>query len=134
MRIDFWKKVTQALDASSPYRLTQEERAYISKEEQAAYECNLPKIDAIMQEYDKKLSDMSFWTERIVAIQGMRFRYNIDGYYGPGGFSSQFHIAGPLVLGRLTPRETQSRVSTIMIWTPMSRSGQISMSIYFDCL
>jgi hypothetical protein len=72
--------------------------------EQAAYERNLPEIDAILQEYERKLSEMGFWTERIVTSQGMRFRYNIAGYYGPGGFSSQFHIAEPLVLGQIDRR------------------------------
>jgi hypothetical protein len=104
LRIDFWKRVTQALEASSEYRLTEEEQAYISKVEQAAYEHNLSRIDAILQEYDKKLSEMGFWTERIVHNQGMRFRYSMTGYYSPGGYSSQFHITGPLVLGQINPK------------------------------
>ncbi|WP_343607722.1 hypothetical protein [Chryseobacterium oranimense] len=33
----------------------------------------------------------------------LSLRFSKRGYYGPGGFGSQFHIAGPLVLGTINP-------------------------------
>lgn len=72
--------------------------------EQAAYEVNLEEITAILEEYRQRLSERGFWTECSVNKEGMRFSYSMPGFYGPGGFSSQFHIAGPLVLGQISPK------------------------------
>ena len=104
METDFWAKVDQALAISKVYRLSDEERKYVVEVEQAAYEENLEEISSIMKEYEQQLSARGFWTECMVEKTGMRFRYSMPGYYGPGGFSSQFHIAGPLVLGEIVPK------------------------------
>ena len=100
---DFLKRIDIGLAVSSNYRLTDSEREMIAKEEQAAYELHISEISSILNIYKHELSERGFWTECIVGKSGMRFRYNLPGYYGPGGFSSQFHIAGPLVLGRINP-------------------------------
>ena len=50
-----------------------------------------------------KLKALGFWVENNVTEQGTRFRFSLQGYYGPGGFSTQFHISGPLVLGLINP-------------------------------
>ncbi len=101
---DFWSCVDIALEISRTYRLTEEERKHIAKEEQAAYEANLTNMSEILEEFKIKLEKIGFWTECSVKKEGLRFRYSFPGYYGPGGFSSQFHVAGPLVLGEINPK------------------------------
>lgn len=104
MTIDFLAELDTALAVSKQYRLTREEKAFIAKEEQGAYKSKLDEITTILKEYEDELSQRGFWTESNIQKNGLRFRYSLDGYYGPGGFSSQFHIAGPLVLGVINPK------------------------------
>jgi hypothetical protein len=104
MPADFWTKADQALAISKRYRLSEEERKLVANAEQVAYEANLEKISLILEEYRKGLSERGFWTECLPRKEGMRFRYSMPGFYGPGGFSSQFHIAGPLVLAEINPK------------------------------
>lgn len=100
---DFWMRIDRVLEVSSSCQLTEDERKYIAKEEQSSYEANLDEIREILGAYEVELQRRGFWTECLVDKSGMRFRYSLSGYYGPGGFSSQFHIAGPLVLGEIVP-------------------------------
>ena len=101
---DFWSTVDEALEISKTYRLTEDERKHIGKEEQTSYEANLKSLSEILEEYKTNLEERGFWTELILDKGGLRFRYNLQGYYGPGGFSSQFHIAGPLIVGEINPK------------------------------
>ena len=100
---EFWPKIDRALEVSSTYRLTPKEREHIANEEQAAYEKNIEEITRILREYEAELNRRGFCTECQLNKNGLRFRYSLGGYYGPGGFSSQFHTAGPLVLGEIVP-------------------------------
>ena len=102
-KADFWSVIDKALEVSSTYRLTAQEREHIAKEEQACYENNIDAITRILKKYDTELQRRGFWTECQIRQDGLRFRYSLGGYYGPGGFSSQFHTAGPLVLGEIVP-------------------------------
>ncbi len=100
----FWERVDKALEVSSSCRLAEDEREYIAKEEQSSYENNLGKIREILELIKIELERRGFWTECLANKNGLRFRYSLPGYYGPGGFSSQFHVAGPLVVGEIDPR------------------------------
>lgn len=99
----FWDKVDKILERHKEHILTSEQRKMIASEEQKAYEANLEQIREVIQEYEKELQDRGFWTELKIDPQRFWFRFNTNGYYGPGGFSSQYHIAGPLVLGVINP-------------------------------
>jgi hypothetical protein len=102
---DFWSKVDQALAILKSYMLTEDEIKHVTSAEQAAYEANIASISEILEEYRHELSERRFWTECQVEKTGMRFRYSMRGYYGPGGFTSQHHhTAGQLVLGEINPK------------------------------
>jgi hypothetical protein len=72
--------------------------------EQQAFDSHLPQVRALLGSHEAELQRRGFWTELTAESKGLRFRYSKTGFYGPGGFSSQFHVAGPLVLGRIDPR------------------------------
>jgi hypothetical protein len=101
---DFWNKIDDIVERHKEHILTNEQRRLIAEEEQKAYEANLETIKVVIEEYQDELKKRDFWTELQIDSKGFRFRFNTNGYYGPGGFSSQFHIAGPLVLGIINPK------------------------------
>ena len=104
METDFWGSVDQAVAITKRYVFTEDEIKQIASAEQAAYEANLTNISAILEQYKQGLSERGFWTECQVDTAGLRFRYSMRGYYGPGGFTSQFHhTTGQLVLGEINP-------------------------------
>ncbi|EGR0495364.1 TPA: hypothetical protein ACMDTO_003673 [Vibrio cholerae] len=98
-----WKNIEKLVLASKDFILTEEERQLIVKEEQQAYVTNMPAIIEVLNMAQLKLKALGFWVENNVTEQGTRFRFSLQGYYGPGGFSTQFHISGPLVLGLINP-------------------------------
>lgn len=100
---DFWGKVDKIIARHKEHILSDDQRRLIAKEEQKAYEKNLDTIKSIISEFEKGLKERGFWTELQIDANGFRFRFNTSGYYGPGGFSSQYHMAGPLVLGIINP-------------------------------
>lgn len=73
----------------------------LASEEQKAYETNTETIKEIVEEFNNKLKERGFWTETF--IDRKDFRFNKSDYYGPLGFSSQYHMAGSLVLGIINP-------------------------------
>lgn len=98
-----WKNIEKLVLASKDFILTEEERQLIVKEEQQAYVTNMPAIIEVLNMAQLKLKALGFWVENNVTEQRTRFRFSLQGYYGPGGFSTQFHISGPLVLGLINP-------------------------------
>ncbi|EMK6583439.1 hypothetical protein V9K46_004320 [Vibrio parahaemolyticus] len=98
-----WKNIEELVLASKDFILTEEERQLIVKEEQQAYVTNVPEVIEVLNMAELKLKALGFWVENNVTEQGARFRFLLQGYYGPGGFSTQFHISGPLVLGLINP-------------------------------
>ncbi|EDL51363.1 hypothetical protein VSAK1_25390 [Vibrio mediterranei AK1] len=98
-----WKNIEELVLASKDFILTEEERQLIVKEEQQAYVTNVPEVIEVLNMAELKLKALGFWVENNVTEQGARFRFSLQGYYGPGGFSTQFHISGPLVLGLINP-------------------------------
>jgi len=98
-----WNNIEKLVLASKDFILTEEERQLIVKEEQQAYVTNMPAIIEVLNMAELKLKALGFWVENNVTEQGARFRFSLQGYYGPGGFSTQFHISGPLVLGLINP-------------------------------
>ncbi|TXX99440.1 hypothetical protein [Vibrio mimicus] len=98
-----WNNIEKLVLASKDFILTEEERQLIVKEEQQAYVTNMPEIIEVLNMAELKLKALGFWVENNVTEQGARFRFSLQGYYGPGGFSTQFHISGPLVLGLINP-------------------------------
>ncbi|OMO21235.1 hypothetical protein [Vibrio lentus] len=98
-----WNKIEELVLASKDFILTDAERKLIVGEEQQAYERNMPVIVEILDMTESKLEKLGFWVENMVTKEGARFRFSLQGYYGPGGFSSQYHISGPLVLGLINP-------------------------------
>lgn len=98
-----WKNIEKLVLASKDFILTEGERQLIVKEEQQAYVTNMPAIIEVLNMAQLKLKALGFWVENNVTEQGTRFRFSLQGYYGPGGFSTQFHISGPLVLGLINP-------------------------------
>lgn len=99
-----WQDVDRILEVASVFILTDEERKRFALVEQDAYESNIPRIQEILKEHEANLQQRGFWTECQIEKKGLRFRYSYPGFYGPGGFSSQFHVAGPLVLGIIDPK------------------------------
>ncbi|MBD0724464.1 hypothetical protein B6A10_04660 [Flavobacterium sp. L1I52] len=102
-RQDFWSNIDNVLKIHEEHILSNDQRKFIHEEEQKAYETNINSIQEIIDEFESKLKERNFWTEKQIDKKGFRFRFNKTGYYGPRGFSSQFHIAGPLVLGVINP-------------------------------
>ncbi|EKO3417837.1 hypothetical protein ACRJBZ_000221 [Vibrio fluvialis] len=98
-----WNNIEKLVLASKDFILTEEERQLIVKEEQQAYVTNMPAIIEVLNMAELKLKALGFWVENNVTEQGTRFRFSLQGYYGPGGFSTLFHISGPLVLGLINP-------------------------------
>ncbi|WP_279624103.1 hypothetical protein [Aeromonas veronii] len=98
-----WNNIEKLVLASKDFILTEEERQLIVKEEQQAYVTNTPAIIEVLNMAELKLKALGFLVENNVTEQGARFRFSLQGYYGPGGFSTQFHISGPLVLGLINP-------------------------------
>ncbi len=99
-----WQDVNRILEVASVFILTDEERKRFALVEQDAYDSNIPRIQEILKEHEGNLQARGFWTELQIENKGFRFRYSYPGFYGPGGFSSQFHVAGPLVLGIIDPK------------------------------
>ncbi|MDD2674669.1 MAG: hypothetical protein PHF81_07290 [Flavobacterium sp.] len=99
----FWNNLDNVVQRHNEHILSDEQRKLIADEEQKAYEANIEKIKEIIEEVDNELKERGFWTETYVDKKGFRFRFNKSGYYGPGGFSSQYHMGGPLVLGIINP-------------------------------
>ena len=102
-RKEFWGNVDKTIERHNEFILSKEQRQLIANEEQKAYENNIVVITTIIQEIEQELKTRGFWTELQISKEGFRFRFNTNGYYGPGGFSSQYHITGPLVLGKINP-------------------------------
>ena len=100
---DFWDNLDKVVKRHDEHILSDEQRRLIADEEQKAYESNIEKIKEVIEEVEKGLKVRGFWTEVYIDKRGFRFRFNKSGYYGPGGFSSQYHIGGPLVLGVINP-------------------------------
>ncbi|MHA4844522.1 hypothetical protein ACX0G7_10180 [Flavitalea antarctica] len=100
---DFWENLDKTIERHKEHILSDYQRRLIAEEEQKAYEKNLDKIKSIISEFESRLKERGFWTEIQIDAKGFRFRFNTSGYYGPGGFSSQYHVAGPLVLGVINP-------------------------------
>lgn len=100
---DFWEKLDKTVARHKEHILSEDQRRLIAEEEQKAYEKNLDTIKRIISEFDNGLKERGFWTKLQIDTKRFRFRFNASGYYGPGGFSSQYHIAGPLVLGVIDP-------------------------------
>ncbi len=101
---NFWQDIDVTLALHSNYILSDDERIMIARKEQEAYESNIPQMMDVLNYFKEKLSERGFWTELQINESGLRFKYNKSGYYGPGGFSLQYHIAGPLVLAELNPK------------------------------
>lgn len=104
-----WERIKHLVTASKDFILTNEERQLISEDEQQAFESNIPEINEILGNAEVKLKELGFWVENNISKEGMRFRFSLHGYYGPGGFSTQYHISGPLVLGLIEPTGDASR-------------------------
>lgn len=102
-----WGEIDKRLKVASPFLLTPDERERVGRVEQQAYEANLPILRAFLEAHEKELKQRGFWTELKPETTGLRFRYSLHGFYGPGGFSSQSHVAGLLVLGRIDPKGDQ---------------------------
>ena len=100
---DFWDKLDIIVQRHNEHILSNEQRQLIADEEQKAYEANMEVIKELIEAFEKELKARNFWTEIYIDKKGFRFRFNKSGYYGPGGFSSQYHIGGPLVLGVINP-------------------------------
>ena len=98
-----WKNIEQLVEASQELILTENERELIAKEEQQAYESNISIIKGVLDVVEQKLVKMGFWMDNNVSEKVLRFRFSLHGYYGPGGFISQYHVSGPLVLGVIHP-------------------------------
>jgi hypothetical protein len=99
-----WNDIDRRLEIARAFVLTDEERKEVAEREQTAFDSNLPKIRDVLQAHEQELGHRGFWTELQADATGLRFRYSLLGFYGPGGFSSQFHVGGPLVLGTINPR------------------------------
>lgn len=99
-----WKEIDRRLKIATPFILTEDERKRVASIEQEAYERNLPRIQELLEVHQSKLQERKFWTELQAEKKGLRFRYALHGFYGPGGFNSQLHVAGPLVLGTINPK------------------------------
>ncbi len=99
----FWENLDKIKERHNEHILSDAQRRLIAEEEQKAYEKNIETIKSIITEFETGLKKRGFWTELQIDCKGFRFRFKINGYYGPGGFSSQYHIAGPLVLGIINP-------------------------------
>ena len=104
MSHDFWEEIDRVVNASREFMLTEEEVKLMAKEEQQSYEANLESIEKTLENIRSELESRGFWVEKSVSASGLRFRFSLRGYYGPGGVSSQFHIAGPLVSGVINPK------------------------------
>ena len=100
---EYWQRIDDIVKTSREFVLSDEEREMIASEEQKAYEANLDSINSILKNFQTNLENLGFWVELLVSDNGLRFRFSLHGYYGPGGVSSQFHISGPLVLGEISP-------------------------------
>ena len=98
-----WNKIEELVETSREFVLTEKERKMISIAEQKAFEDNVPTIKKHLDEVEHKLKNLGFWVENNLTNDGMRFRFSLEDYYGPGGISSTFHISGPLVLGVINP-------------------------------
>lgn len=99
-----WKKVDSILKVASVFILTDEEREHINTIEQNAYETNIPRIREILDTHVTQLKQRQFWTNLQLDDKGLKFLFSYRGFYGRGGFTSQQHIAGPLVLGTIEPK------------------------------
>jgi len=101
---DFWNEVDKQLSVTQQFIFSDEEAKHIGKIEQECYEKNLDKINEVLDGFKSDLEKRDFWVEKQVAEKGLRFRFSLRGHYGPGGFSSQFHVSGPLVVGVINPK------------------------------
>lgn len=99
-----WTEIDRILKVAAPFLLTEDERKRVAAIEQEAYEKNLPRILELLEAHQSKLQGRKFWTELQADTKGLRFRYALHEFYGPGGFNSQLHVAGPLVLGTINPK------------------------------
>ncbi|NTV47545.1 MAG: hypothetical protein HGB11_13730 [Chlorobiales bacterium] len=99
-----WEKIDNMLKVASPFILTVDERKRVAALEQEAYERNLPRIHELLEAHQTKLQERKFWTKLQADTKGLRFLYSLHGFYGPGGFNSQLHVAGSLVLATIRPK------------------------------
>ena len=103
MSEQFWDSVDRRLGLQERYVLTDAERQQIHEKEVEAYKANLAEMQRIMNSHRGELDKRGFHTELQCNEDGLLFRYSRQGYYGPGGFRSDPHIDGPLVLSELNP-------------------------------
>jgi hypothetical protein len=108
MSQEFWKEIDLVVNANREFILTEEEVKRMAKKEQENYEINLESIEEVLEGIRSELELRGFWVEEKISAKGLRFSFSLRGYYGPGGVSSQFHIAGPLVLGVIDPKGDES--------------------------
>ncbi|MBL4831263.1 MAG: hypothetical protein JKY55_15425 [Aliivibrio sp.] len=101
--MSIWEEIELLVGASQEFVLTDDERKMVADAEQSAFESNYEAIKIILDKTEQKITTLGFWVENVLSKEGLRFRFNFPGYYGPGGISSQFHISGPLVLGEINP-------------------------------
>jgi len=99
-----WNEVDRLLKVAAPFILTEEERKRVAAIEQEAFERNLARIRELLEVHQSNLTKRGFWTELQADNNGLRFRYSLHGFYGPGGFNSQLHVAGALVIGTIDPK------------------------------
>ena len=104
MSQDFWKEIDRVVNVNREFILTEEEAKLMAKKEQQNYETNLESIEEVLESIRSELESRGFWVEKKISAKGLRFSFSLRGYYGPGGVSSQLHIAGPLVLGVINPK------------------------------
>ena len=104
-----WAAVDRRLEIASTFVLTPDERKEAAQIEQTAFETNLPHIQSLLNDHRAQLDKRGFRTELPIETAGFFFRYWFDGFYGPGGFRSMFHVSGPLVVARLVPRGDETR-------------------------
>jgi len=101
--MNIWEEIDSLVKASKDFVLTDDERKMVAEAEQSAFENNYESMKSVLDAIEKQLSALGFWVENNLSKEGLRFRFSLAGYYGPGGVSSQFHISGPLVLGEINP-------------------------------
>ena len=100
---EYWKSVDSRLELQERYVLTDAERQQIHEQEVEAYKANVSEMQRIMNAHREELDKRGFDTKLQCNDDGLHFRYSRPGYYGPGGFRSDAHIDGPLVLSELHP-------------------------------
>ncbi len=98
-----WREIDCLIDVATAFILSDEEFEETKNAEQLAYDSNLPTIRQILGSHEAELKKRGFRPKLVISSKGLRFSYCYPGFYGPGGFTSQFHVAGPLVVATIAP-------------------------------